>query len=149
MPSWPTMNRWERTIHVFMIVILTVLVLLAVSSGVAKILLMVQEVAFFGAYGFTNAMIIAFGATQLIGGFLLVFHKSRLIGAALVGITFAISAILLVMDGNFPLAVITVAMMVLLFWVVKESVTSLREAICKACEHMRNIRRGIENDETT
>lgn len=39
---------------VVFIIILFVLILLALSSGISKVLLMPQEVEFFGKYGFSN-----------------------------------------------------------------------------------------------
>jgi len=61
-------------------IILVVLVFLAVSSGVTKIMLMQQDVDFFAQYGFTNPILIAFGASQLLGGILLALPKTRIIG---------------------------------------------------------------------
>jgi hypothetical protein len=41
--------------------ILAILTLLAVSSGITKILLMPQDVNFFGKFGFSDPILIAFG----------------------------------------------------------------------------------------
>jgi hypothetical protein len=60
-------------------------------SGVTKISLMQQDVEFFGKYGLSDPMLIAFGATQLIGGILMSFKKTRFSGAAIVAITFLAS----------------------------------------------------------
>ncbi len=60
--------------------ILAILALLAVSSGITKILLMPQDVDFFGKYGFSNPLLIAYGSVQLLGGFLLAFTKTRFAG---------------------------------------------------------------------
>ena len=60
--------------------ILAILTLLAVSSGITKILLMPQDVNFFGKYGFSDPILIAFGSVQLLGGLLLVFTKTRFAG---------------------------------------------------------------------
>ena len=78
-------------------VILAILVFLAISSGITKIILMQQDVEFFGKYGFTNSILIAYGAVQLLGGILLALPKSRIIGATLVAITFLVSAVVLIM----------------------------------------------------
>ena len=89
------------------ILILVILIFLAVSSGITKIMLMPQEVEFFGRYGFSNPLLMAFGAAQLIGGALMAFGKTRFAGAAIVTVTFLISLGVLVMDGNIPVAIIT------------------------------------------
>jgi hypothetical protein len=102
-------------------IILILLVFLAVSSGIAKIVLMQQDVEFFGRYGFTNPILIAFGATQLIGGVMLPFMKTRFFGAAIVATTFLVSLVLLVWEGNIPVAVVTAAATLLLGVVMKQS----------------------------
>ena len=102
-------------------VLLAILCLLAVSSGMTKILLMQQEVEFFGRYGFSNPMLVAFGAAQLIGGVLLPFRKTRFSGAAIVASTFLVSLVILVMDGNIPVSVITAIATLLLVVVMKLS----------------------------
>jgi len=48
--------------------ILIVLVFFAIASGVAKVMLMQQDVDFFGQYGFSNFILIVFGAVHLLGG---------------------------------------------------------------------------------
>lgn len=102
-------------------IILTILTLLAISSGVTKVMLLPQDVDFFGRYGFSNPILIAFGATQLIGGVLLPFNKTRFVGAAIVAITFLFSLVLLVMDGNIAVSVVTFVMTLLLGVVMRRS----------------------------
>ena len=102
-------------------VILVILVILAVSSGATKVLLMEQDVAFFGKYGFSNPILVAFGAAQLIGGLLMVFVKTRFAGAAIVAITFLVSLVLLLVDGNIAVGVITAVATLLLVVVMKQS----------------------------
>ncbi|MBT8045314.1 MAG: DoxX family protein [Verrucomicrobiae bacterium] len=101
--------------------ILVLLVFLAVSSGAAKVALMQQDVDFFGKYGFSNPMLIAFGITQLVGGVLLPFKKTRFFGAAIVAITFLISLVLLIMEGNIPVSIVTLVATLLLGIVMKQS----------------------------
>jgi hypothetical protein len=94
-------------------------VLLAAASGVSKIMLMPQEVDFFANYGFSNAMLIAFGADQLAGGILMLMAKTRMVGTMLVAITFLWSAVLLVIAGNIPVAIVTVVCVLLLVFVAR------------------------------
>ncbi|MGI9237969.1 MAG: DoxX family protein [Woeseiaceae bacterium] len=102
-------------------ILLAILTFLAVFSGITKISLMPQDVEFFGQYGFSNAMLIVFGAVQLIGGILLPFKKTRFWGATIVAITFLISLAILLMDGNIPVSVVTAVATLLLFLVMKLS----------------------------
>lgn len=48
---------------------LVLLILLSLASGVAKVMLTPQEVKFFGDAGFSDTLILLFGAAQLLGGF--------------------------------------------------------------------------------
>ena len=82
---------------------------------------MPQDVEFFGKYGFTNTILIAYGITQLIGGILLIFQKTRLIGAVIVAITFLISVVVLIMEDNIPVVFITLFSVAMLGVVMKQS----------------------------
>ena len=101
--------------------ILAILTLLAVSSGITKILLMPQDVDFFSKYGFSDPLLIAYGSVQLLGGLLLVFTKTRFAGAAIVAVTFLVSLAMLLMDGNVPVSIVTAVATLLLVVVMKRS----------------------------
>lgn len=102
-------------------IVLTLLILLALSSGVTKVILMQQDVDFFGKYGFTNPVLIAYGALQILGGVLLIIPKCRLYGAIVVAVTFLVSAIVLFVDGNYPVFLITLVATALLGWIAIRS----------------------------
>ena len=102
-------------------IILVILIFLAISSGITKVLLMQRDVEFFSQYGFSNIILITYGAVQLIGGVLLPFGKTRFVGAAIVASTFLISFVVLLMDGNIPVSIVTIAMTLLLGVVMKQS----------------------------
>ena len=102
-------------------IILVILILLAVSSGITKVALMQQDVEFFGKYGFSNPLLIAYGLVQLAGGVAMIFKKTRFVGAAVVAITFLISLVLLVMEGNIPVSVVTIVATLLLGVIMKQS----------------------------
>lgn len=102
-------------------ILLVVLALLAVLSGVTKILLMPQDVEFFGRYGFSNPMLIAFGVAQLLGGILLAVKTTRFVGATVIASTFVLSLALLLIDGNIPVSIITGVVTLLLFGIMKHS----------------------------
>lgn len=108
------------------VLVLAVLVFLAVSSGFTKILLMKQDVEFFGRYGFTTPILITFGAAQLLGGLLIGLARTRIYGAGIVAVTFAISAVVLYLDGNSALAAITIGVIIVLLMVMVHSFQSKR-----------------------
>lgn len=105
----------------FLTVVLVILTLLAVSSGITKIMLMPQDVEFFGRYGFSNPMLIAYGTVQLIGGVLLPIKKTRFVGAAIVATTFLVSLLILLLDGNIAVSIVTIVATLLLGVVMKQS----------------------------
>lgn len=104
---------------------LVILMFLAISSGVTKIALMQQDVEFFGKYGFSNPILIAFGTTQLLGGVLLAFKKTRFSGAAIVATTFIISLVVLIMEGNIPVSIVTIVATLMLGIVMKQTWNAL------------------------
>jgi uncharacterized membrane protein len=81
---------------------------------------MQQDVNFFGKYGFSNPILIIYGLVQLIGGLLLVFTRTRFVGAAIVAITFLISLVVLLMEGNIPVSIATVVATLLLGVIMKQ-----------------------------
>ena len=100
---------------------LVILILLATSSGITKIMLMPQDAAFFGKYGFTDPLLITYGASQFIGGLMLIMKKTRFLGAVIVAITFFISAVVLILDGNILFTVVTFIALLMLGVVMKQS----------------------------
>ena len=107
-------------------IVIALLVFLAVSSGATKVMLMQQDVMFFGSFGFTDPMLIAFGAVQLVGGLLLIFRSTRLYGALVIAVSFAVSAVLLLMAGSILVAIITLIAICLLAWVATGCLQSER-----------------------
>ena len=112
---------------IFLNVILAILVFLAISSGVTKIMLMPQDVEFFAAYGFTNPILIAYGATQLIGGILLIIQKTRFFGAVVVAITFFISAVVLIIAGNVLFTIFSFIALTMLGVIMRQSLKRAKQ----------------------
>ncbi len=92
---------------------------MAISSGISKVLLMPQEVACFGQYGINNTLLVAFGVLQIVGGALLAAPKTRIAGSALVALTFIVSAIILMLSGDIPMALVTLFFTMLLGFIAK------------------------------
>jgi hypothetical protein len=107
--------------NILLTVNLVILVFLATSSGITKIILMPQDVEFFGSYGFTNPILILYGTSQLIGGIMLIIKKTRFAGAIIVAITFAISAVVLVMAEKVGFTIFTFIALLMLGVVMKQS----------------------------
>ncbi len=84
-------------------------------------MLMQQDVDFFRKYGFTTPLLTIFGAAQLVGGVLLLVRKTRLLGAMIVAITFLISVVLLVKEGNVPFTIFTFVALIMLGVVIRYS----------------------------
>lgn len=102
-------------------IVVILLALLAIASGVAKVMLMPQEVDFFGAYGVSNTALMVFGAAQIAGGAMLPFNKTRFVGAAVTAATFLVSLIFLILSGNVIMSVITAVVTVLLMFAMVRS----------------------------
>lgn len=100
---------------------LVILTLLATSSGITKIMLMPQDVEFFGGYGFTNTILILYGVSQLVGGIMLIIKKTRFAGAIIVAITFAISAIVLIMAEKVGVTIFTFIAIFMLGVIMKQA----------------------------
>lgn len=84
------------------------LAFLGVAAGIAKMLQTPQEMAFFQEQmGFSAEAIMAFGLLQLIAGVMLIFKKTRMIGAALLGITLLLSSIVIFMAGEIVFGVVS------------------------------------------
>lgn len=102
-------------------IVLVALIFLALSSGATKIALMQQDVEFFGKYGFSNPILIVYGLLQLLGGILMIFGKTRFVGAVIVAITFLISLVVLLMEGNMPASIATIIATLLLGVIIKQN----------------------------
>jgi len=73
------------------------------------------------AYGFSSPILVAYGLAQLVGGVLLAFRKTRFVGAAIVAVTFLISLVILIIDGNVSVSVATIVATLLLGVVMKQN----------------------------
>lgn len=105
---------------IVMTMILLLLVLLSISSGINKIMLMPQEVEFFGGAGMSNMVIIAFGAVQVMGGSLLIAPKSRLWGVFVMVVTFTISTVLILIGGSIGFGLFSILPIILLGLIARD-----------------------------
>ena len=80
---------------------------LGISAGLAKILLMPEERAFFSQVGLDETILIIFGLMQLTGTILFVILKTRRTGAAILGLTFGASTVVIFLNGQFAFGLLS------------------------------------------
>lgn len=105
------MNKLKLTV-------LLILILLGTSAGIVKIIKMPQELEFFQAAGLGELSLVLFGIAQLIGGVLLIFRRSRLVGAILSAVAFLTSAIMILVTGAFGFGVIALLPAIMSGWII-------------------------------
>ena len=86
----------------FIRLILLPMVLMSLSTGLAKIRQQPQELQFFEGIGLSITVLILLGALQVIGAGLTFILKTRKYGAILMAIGFAISAALIFASRSDP-----------------------------------------------
>ena len=99
---------------IVMTVLLGLLILLALASGTAKIMLMPQEIEFYRPRGFSDPLPMLFGGLQVLSGLGMALKKYRRFAALLLAATFLFSAVLLIQAGNLPLTGVTLICVLLL-----------------------------------
>ncbi|MGI9222550.1 MAG: hypothetical protein ACR2QS_16100 [Woeseiaceae bacterium] len=105
------------------------LALLGVAAGVAKMMQVPQEMAFFqGELGFGSNTIVAFGALQFIGGLMIVFKKTRLAGSILLGLTLFLSSVVIFMSGNIGFGLVSLIPVVMADVVAWFEIKAMRSA---------------------
>lgn len=102
-------------------VVLVLLILLSLSSGVAKVLRLPQEVGFFEGAGMTAPGLVAFGLVQVAAGLLMTLRRWRIMGAALAAVTFAVSAGLIFRDGQTAFGVVSLVPVLAAGFVVRHT----------------------------
>jgi hypothetical protein len=100
-------------------IILVLIIGLAIGSGIAKIMLIPEDVAFFTSVGLSKTSIILFGAIQVIGAVFIILKKWRNAGAMILGITFGFSTILIFLSGKISFGLFSLLPLVLILLVVK------------------------------
>ncbi len=108
---------------IFRVIILVLLIGLGISSGLAKIMLIPEEMEFFKGVGFSETLLVLFGVTQLIGGILLLFKKLRKLGACILAITFGASTVFIFLSGNIAFGLFSILPILLTGIIIIESTT--------------------------
>ena len=90
------------------ILIVAIIALLSIAAGLAKVMQTQQEMAFLQGFGFSSALIIAFGLVQVLGGVLLLPKKTRLPGAILAASALVVSTVLIFVGGNLTFGLVSI-----------------------------------------
>ena len=101
---------------------LVTVALLSLLAGAAKDLRLPHEVKFFEEAGLNVTMLVLLGAAQLIAGLMLLFHKSRQIGAAIAALCFLISSAIILATGNPTFGFFSLVPVVMASWIVLRNV---------------------------
>lgn len=101
------------------IIFLVIVVLLGLGSGTSKVMLLPDEVAFFGKTGLTDVGIQIFGAIQIIGSLMLPFQKGRFLGSLILIVTFLFSTVLILMSGNISFGIFSILPIALIILLLK------------------------------
>lgn len=80
--------------------VISIVALLSIAAGLAKVMQTTQEMEFLQGLGLTPGLIVVFGLVQISGGLLLVIPKTRMVGAVITASAFAVSTVLIFIGGN-------------------------------------------------
>jgi hypothetical protein len=97
---------------------LLIVILLSLAAGLAKVMLVPQELAFLGDFGFTNSMIILYGIVQILSGVLVIPRKTRIAGSIGAAISFLGSTALILLSGNLVFTVVSFIPIGLSFYIL-------------------------------
>ena len=100
---------------------LVLLVLLGGAAGLAKVTQAPPEIAFFAGLGLGAMVVVVFGVLQIAGAGLLIFAKTRFIGAILLDVTFSLSVVMILMTGQIGFALVSVVPVLMAGWVIYDT----------------------------
>jgi len=104
------------------ILIVAAIALLSIAAGLAKVMQSPQEIEFLQGLGLSVSLIMVFGAVQIAGGVLIAPKKTRMTGAVLVTLGFALSAVLIFIGGNVVFGLISLIPAVLAVMIVYQTI---------------------------
>ena len=92
---------------------LVLLILLSLATGGVKLFGFEADIEVFASIGFSPTATLLFGVVQVIGGLLLIFTKTRKIGAGVMAITFVVATIALFASGTTAFGVFSILFILL------------------------------------
>ena len=105
--------------RILKIILLAIVVLLGLGSGIAKVMLLADDLHFFGKIGLSEVGIQIFGTLQMIGALMLPFQKWRFLGSLILIITFLSSTSLLLISGNISFGIFSILPIALIVILLK------------------------------
>ncbi|HKJ17301.1 MAG TPA: DoxX family protein [Xanthomonadales bacterium] len=106
--------------QILKISLITILVLMSLIAGVAKIMQMPQELGFLEHIGMTERAVMILGVIQATGGVLLAIPMARATGAILAVAALAVSGLALFVSGNTSVGLITLFPIAIGIWIITE-----------------------------
>ena len=97
---YPSKLKEATEVKIVSYLIITIVVLLSIAAGLAKVMQTQQEMEFLQGLGLSPALIVVFGLVQIVAGILLVPQKTRMVGALLAAAAFILSTVLIFVGGN-------------------------------------------------
>ncbi len=92
--------------------------LLSIATGVFKILQQEEDIRLFDRIGFNETATTLLGVIQLIGGILLIFPKTRKIGAWVMIPTFIVASIAVFANKMYPFGIVSLLFIVMTILVI-------------------------------
>lgn len=97
---------------------LVIVSLLSLAAGLAKLMLVPQEVRFFAEIGLGNGSLQVLGAAQMAGGVFALIPRFRLFGLLLVALGFFVSLLAILMMGDAAFAAVSSLPILVSVWLV-------------------------------
>ncbi|MGJ8670530.1 MAG: hypothetical protein ACSHXK_13645 [Oceanococcus sp.] len=113
--SFRRANLKGQAVKITIYIAVTLIGLLSIAAGAAKIALVPDEVKFLAQFGFGQYLTLSFGVVQVFAGLLLVFQKTRFVGAFVAGLAFMLSSLLLLVAGKYPFSAVSLVPVVIAF----------------------------------
>ena len=101
---------------------------LSIAAGIAKVLLVPDEVQFLGGFGFSEVSIITYGSIQTLGGILFVVPASSIVGAIIVILAFSLGTVLLLLSGSLTFSLVSMLPIILTIFVMFRKLRSKPQA---------------------
>ena len=111
------------------IIILIVLIALGISAGIAKVMLIPEELEFFTSVGLSETLLILFGVIQILAGIFLMPKKFRKLGAAILAFTFCVSTVLIYLNGQIAFAFFSIVPILLTLIVIRDKTEFTRKKV--------------------
>ena len=99
---------------------MVLLAVLAIASGIPKLMLMSPDVEFFGRVGMSETLLVIFGIIQIASGIALSVGKTRQLGLVVMILTFVISTVVVFMNNNVVFGFVSLIPVVMAVYVIRD-----------------------------